>query len=111
MALNPHLVGSVPTTQPQPVAAPSLDGPGFKLAEGAPGSLKWIVILTAYRRRLLDDDNHVGSLKPIRDAVAQHLGVDDGSPRIKFEYHQNKTSGRVGVSVVIHEYEHIQKSG
>ena len=35
-----------------------------------------IVSLIAWRRRPLDDDNNVGSLKPLRDAIAQSLGVE-----------------------------------
>ena len=110
MAVNPHLVGELSAKESKPTVAQALVGLGQKLKEGEAGSIKWVVVLTCHRRRLLDDDNNVGSLKPIRDALANHLGVDDGSQRIKFEYHQIKTIGRPGVSVTIHEYEHLPKS-
>jgi hypothetical protein len=40
----------------------------------------------------LDDDNLVGSLKAVRDAVAEWIGVDDDDPRIHFEYTQARTT-------------------
>lgn len=46
------------------------------------------VTLVRVSRGHLDDDNNVGALKHVRDAVAQWLGIDDGSPRIRFLYGQ-----------------------
>jgi hypothetical protein len=57
--------------------------------------------MVAYRKRLLDDDNLVGSLKPIRDAVAKWLGVDDGDKRVRWECGQVETHGATGVSVKV----------
>lgn len=54
------------------------------------------------RSRALDDDNLRGSLKAVRDGVAQVLGIDDGSDRIRFEYAQAVGSDyavRIEVSV------------
>lgn len=45
-----------------------------------------VVTLTRVSPGKLDDDNLVGSLKYVRDAVALWLGVDDGSRRVKFTY-------------------------
>lgn len=46
------------------------------------------VDLVAFVRRPLDDDNLTAGMKPLRDAVASTLGVDDGDPRIRFVVHQ-----------------------
>lgn len=40
------------------------------------------------RRQALDDDNLKGALKAVRDGVADVLGIDDGSDRIRFSYAQ-----------------------
>jgi hypothetical protein len=47
-----------------------------------------VVRLTRFGPRLLDSDNAVSSFKAIRDTVAELLKVDDGDPRISFEYDQ-----------------------
>lgn len=47
-------------------------------------------ITPARAGRLLDDDNIRGSLKAIRDAVAEWLGVDDGGPMVKWSYRQER---------------------
>lgn len=41
------------------------------------------------RGQPLDDDNLRSALKAIRDAVAAYLGVDDGSPEVRYEYSQS----------------------
>lgn len=47
----------------------------------------------------LDDDNLIGSLKAVRDGVADALGVDDADPRITWRCHQ-RPSGKRGVWAV-----------
>lgn len=47
--------------------------------------------------RKLDDDNLRGSLKAIRDAVAEWLGVDDGSEQVHWSYRQER--GEWGVRI------------
>lgn len=47
-----------------------------------------VITLTRVCKGTLDDDNLVGSLSGVRDAVATWLGVDDGNPRLKFVYDQ-----------------------
>jgi len=62
----------------------------------------WLVELTRWGQRELDDDNLRGSLKSIRDAVAGWLGVDDKDPRVKFAYSQivdRKTNPAVVVRI------------
>lgn len=60
-----------------------------------------IVHLHAIRRRLLDDDNATAACKPLRDAIAESLGIDDGDSRIRWEYSQSETKGEQGVIVKI----------
>jgi len=60
-----------------------------------------IVTIIAFCRREADDDNNIASLKGIRDAIAESIGIDDGDGRIKFQYSQSETRGRKGVVVKI----------
>lgn len=54
---------------------------------GAPAK----VTLTRLASRALDDDNNVGAMKAIRDAVARWFGVDDGPKGpIRWAYAQEK---------------------
>jgi hypothetical protein len=50
-----------------------------------------VVTLTRCGPRTLDGDNLQGSLKAVRDGVADKLGVDDNSPLIDFKYAQAKS--------------------
>jgi hypothetical protein len=59
------------------------------------------VTLTAYLARRLDPDNLAGALKPLQDAVAGWLGIDDGDERLRWEYGQVETRGREGVTVKV----------
>lgn len=58
-----------------------------------------VVTLIRYGRRL-DDDNLRGALKAVRDGVAEWAGIDDGSPRWRWEYGQNK-AGKPGERVEV----------
>lgn len=54
------------------------------------------VLITRCAPRKLDDDNLVSSAKPVIDAVARWLGVDDGrSDLVKYavEYEKSELSG------------------
>lgn len=46
----------------------------------------------------LDDDNLSGSLKAIRDAMAEWLGLDDRDPRVGWRYAQRRGPWAVEVS-------------
>lgn len=59
----------------------------------------FVVTLTRIGPRKLDSDNVQGALKAIRDEVAAQLGIDDGDPRITWNYGQEK--GEYAVRVVI----------
>jgi hypothetical protein len=98
--LNPDLFGPVcglETRKPEPAAAPPLDRGGRK-HKGRPCCM---VTLVVHTRRALDDDNLQGALKPLRDAIAGTLGIDDGDSRIHWEYGQVETRGWEGVAVKI----------
>lgn len=60
-----------------------------------------VVTIVAHIRRRMDDDNLATGCKPLRDAIAGELGVDDGDPNIRWEYGQVETRGRTGVTVKI----------
>jgi len=99
---NPHLFnpGGLEAGQPEPTPAKALVRNHPKQERRKDG-LAVCISLTAIRRRLLDDDNNVGSFKPLRDAIAETIGIDDGSDRIQWRYFQQQTTGRECVAVLI----------
>lgn len=96
--LNPHLMGGVPATQPK---RDGLDPVARANAIKKGGAGRVVVSLVGFRRRALDDDNFVGACKHLRDAIAASLGLDDGDPRLRWEYSQHETRGAEGVMVKI----------
>ncbi len=60
-----------------------------------------VVTIIGLRHRPLDSDNFISGAKPLRDAIAESLGIDDGSERIRFEYAQAHTTGEQGTIVKI----------
>jgi hypothetical protein len=46
--------------------------------------------LTRISPRLIDSDNAVGSMKAVRDGIADALGISDADPRVTWEYGQEK---------------------
>lgn len=60
-----------------------------------------LVTITSYRRHLLDSDNFQGGAKPLRDAIATSLKMDDADSIIQWQYSQVKTNGQPGVIVMI----------
>lgn len=65
------------------------------------GRVGVVVMLIAVRKRDADDDNNIASLKPLRDAIADSLGLDDGDSRIRWEYGQCESRGTEGVMAKI----------
>ena len=57
--------------------------------------------MTAYMPKYFDTDNLGIALKPVRDALAEWIGVDDGDYRVSWEHDQTLTRGTPGVCVVI----------
>lgn len=56
-----------------------------------PNAPQWdhyIITITRIGSNRMDDDNLIAACKPVRDEVAQWLGVDDGSPRMQWRYMQ-----------------------
>jgi hypothetical protein len=52
--------------------------------------------------RKLDDDNLAGGFKAVRDGVADWLGIDDGSDRLRWTYGQRKgRAGQYAAQVVV----------
>lgn len=102
--LNPHLwpgrppLGGVETSQPKSTPAQAL-ARGSSRPQKRKGSVDAIITLVACRHRLLDSDNNAASFKPLRDAVAETIGIDDGSNRIRWEHEQIETKGEQGVIV------------
>lgn len=87
-------------SQPKPVAARSLES-GKPKRERRQGRVELVVTLVTCRKRELDDDGNVAALKPLRDAIADSLGFDDGDKRIRWEYGQIESRGQHGVLVKI----------
>ena len=56
--------------------------------------------------RPIDTDNLAGGFKPLRDAVAQWLGIDDGNPGLRWEYHQADTRHVSGTIILIQVHDH-----
>lgn len=100
---NPS-VGPVEASQPKPAPAPALDGQHPKRQRRQKGVAACCrVVLVAALRRELDTDNLQGSLKPLRDQIAQWLGVDDADSRVTWEYGQVLIKGKPGVIVRIEQ--------
>jgi hypothetical protein len=66
----------------------------MRLAKGVKIYPPYVVKLTRIGPRLLDDDNLAGAFKHARDAIADILGIDDGSSLVRFEYAQIKERSR-----------------
>jgi hypothetical protein len=72
-----------------------------------------LVVITSYRAGIqLDDDNLRGGLKPLRDLIARHLGLDDADHLIEWRYHQARVDHRSeqGTSVFIFAGAHFDPS-
>lgn len=100
---NPDLIDRVrrvETRQPQPPVAPPLDRRRPQQPRGPDGVVVRVVFVVLLRRPM-DSDNLIGAIKPLRDAVCESLGLDDGDTRIAFEYAQAHTAGQEGVIVKV----------
>ena len=60
-----------------------------------------IITMTAHLPRYFDSDNLDIALKPVRDALAKWIGVDDGDYIIMWEHDQTLTRGEPGICVVV----------
>jgi hypothetical protein len=61
-----------------------------------------VVHLVRFGPRAMDDDGVIGSLKSVRDQLAEQLGVDDGNrERIRFTYAGAKGEFAVRVQIAV----------
>jgi hypothetical protein len=95
---NPDVFRPVETKKPKSTPAPPLAS-GSQEHKGSTGGMEGVITFTAHLRRVLDDDNLAGSIKPLRDAIARSLGIDDGDKSVRWEYGQIETRGTEGVLV------------
>lgn len=51
------------------------------------GQVRVVVRIVEFTKRKRDDDNVQSGYKPLRDAIAESLGIDDGDERIEFRVH------------------------
>ncbi len=69
----------------------------------------WVVTITRIAPRRVDGDNLISRCKGVRDEVARHLGIDDGSEAIDWRYRQEQAPGKVcGVRVEIQTLTAVQ---
>lgn len=59
------------------------------------------VTMIAHIPTAMDGDNLANALKPVRDEIADWIGVDDGDSRIRWEAGQVETRGAIGVAIII----------
>lgn len=97
---KPDAVRSVDSAKRERSPVKALEPKPQRLKSGK-GCLRLVVTLISCRRGELDHDNLVAGCKPLRDAVARSLGVDDADPRIKWCYGQARTDGETGTIVRI----------
>jgi hypothetical protein len=109
---NPHLypaaagMGAVAADRAEPAPLrPLVQGKQERKARkrGVGGRAHLRVCIVQFRRRTLDPDAVAAACKPLTDAVATSLGVDDADPRVEWEWSQVKTAGEEGVLVKITE--------
>jgi hypothetical protein len=109
-------LGFIPCPVPEPVATPSPNagsqgrkGNRGRVDEkhGARPAVRVSLIIRSHRGRKAkhDDDNWKGgvmlSVKPLRDAIARSLGLDDHQSWIEWEYYDVESDGEEGVMVMI----------
>jgi hypothetical protein len=95
-------LGAVRAPELQPNEVPALVGKS-QIHEADKRGLVVCVTIIRFGHKLFDEDNLVAGAKPLRDAVATSLGVDDADPRILWQYAQVTTGGRFGTLVKIDE--------
>lgn len=91
-----HDLRPVPPAQPEPHHKREVAGPDTPQSRRP---RRVVVSLIALRRRPLDPDNNAASFKALQDAIAETIGLDDGDPRITWQYQQMHSFGREGVLV------------
>ena len=102
-ARNAHLLGGVDTAKhnepPRALVGCPPAKPSRKSRVAAGRGVT--VTLVAFVPRRIDPDNLGAAMKPLQDAIAGTLGVDDGDERVRWEYGQVETRGTGGVVVKV----------
>lgn len=58
-----------------------------------------VVTITRHGKRKLDDDNLASACKYVRDAIADVIGIDDGSPLYTWVYRQMIGDSQIEVKI------------
>ena len=115
---HPSRVRRVEAGQPEPNGGPTLEREapapeGRSTGMGTGGNAKRsrtvspaggvvvVTMLALLRREFDEHDNLRASLKPLVDAIAGSLGVQDNDARVRWQYAQQRTAGRPRVIVLI----------
>lgn len=88
----------------KPITQPDAAGAlveGVQKRQGRPDRVDLRVALVRFGEKQLDDDNLKAGFKPLRDAIAASLGVDDGDKRIEWITTQCTGTGVRGTLVLI----------
>ena len=84
---HPSRVAAVSPAKPKPDPLPALDQ-GQKARKGAIVGVGLRVVIIRRGKNQLDGDNLAFAYKGLRDAIAWSLDIDDGDPRVRWEYNQ-----------------------
>ena len=100
LAAAARSVGAISHREREQTEVRALVSPAKRDSRGK-GGVGYIITITSYRRKLLDDDNLIAGAKACRDSIAASCGVDDADPRLRWEYRQLQTDGAEGTLVTI----------
>lgn len=103
---NPHLfpgagVARLPYTEREHLPLQALDEGKKAQPRSKTGVVRIVVTIISFRRREVDLDNVIAGAKPLRDAIAKSLDLDDGDKRLIWEYGLVTTRGTTGTQVII----------
>lgn len=93
-------VGGLGTPKLQHNPRPPL-GHSSKKQKGGKRGLVAVITIIKCGPGCADDDNIGTGAKPLRDAIATSLGVDDGDKRLRWQYRGLDSSGPTGTLVII----------
>lgn len=93
-------MGTVGYPKLQPDQTQPLDGKR-KPRQNGPVALAVVVTIIRVGYKEFDEDNLIAGAKPLRDAIAASLRVDDADKRIRWQYRQIIDAGRTGTIVKI----------
>lgn len=74
-----------------------------QVGKHCPLPMPLLVRIIVVRPRRLDSDNNVGAAKHVRDAIADWVGVDDGSDDYHWDYRR-----AIGPHAVVIELRHVE---